>query len=254
MSTAALKSQMTTADAGIRLKGVSYQPDDLPVIYIGRRKRLAYVLNAKAACTMALNFLFVSNHGYAYVNPPQIHGSRFAFIRLGPEYGADQVKAYNELAPETFAIVRDPLQRFVSAFISKVFTQHDANYADFRDLLTSIHGVDLSADADPAKSCLAFAKLVAAEKDIKHLDRHFRPQHLNLARDGRFPIDTLLRLEDRDAVLAFFSKWMSAEKARELISQGLGATPDYPKEKFITDELIALVRKIFSRDYELFYR
>jgi Sulfotransferase family len=149
--------------------------------------------------------------------------------------------------------VRDPLQRFVSAFISKVFTQHDANYADFRDMLTSLHGVDLSAGADPARSCLAFAKLVEVQTDLNKLDRHFRPQHLNLARHGRFPIDTLLRLEDRDAMLSFFAKWMSAEKAQQLVAQELGATPGYPKENFITDELTALIRKVYSRDYELFY-
>lgn len=244
---------MAIADTQIRLNGISYQPHEIPVVFFGRQKRLAYVHNAKAACTLALNFLFFSNHGYAYVEPAQIHASRFAFVRLGPEFGADIVKAFNDLAPETFSIVRDPLQRFISAFISKIFSKDDANYIEFRDLVTSVHGVDLSADADPARSCLTFAKLFDGQKDPKQIDRHFRPQYLNLAADGRFRADTVLRLEDREALLAFFSKWVGPEKAQWLFSQQIGAVQGYSKDKFISDELINLVRKIYAKDYELFY-
>jgi len=244
---------MAPSGPHIELNRVKYELHEIPVIFFGRQKRLAYVHNAKAACTLALNFLFLSNHNYAYFEAAQIHLSRFAFIRLGPEFGPDQVKAFNDLAPETFSIVRDPLQRFLSGFISKIFSQHDPKYIELRDLLTSVHGVDLSADADPALSCLAFAKVVEAQKDTKQIERHFRPQYLNLGFDGHFRANTILRLEDQEALLAFFSKWISPEKAQWLLSQQLGATPGYSRNKFISDELIDLVRKIYARDYEMFY-
>lgn len=244
---------MLGTNTQIELNGVNYESDELPVVFFGRQKRLAYVLNAKAACTLALNFLFFSNHGYAYLDPPHIHDSRFGFIRLGPEFAADKVMAFNDLAPETFSIVREPLQRFISGFISKVVSKDDPQYRDFRDLVTSVHGVDLSADADPAQSCLAFAKLIDAQKDTKQIDRHFRPQYLNLGIDGRFRANTVLHLEDHGTVLAFFSRWTNPEKAGWLLSQQLGATPGYSKDKFMSDELIKVVRKIYARDYELFY-
>jgi len=244
---------MTTAGTQIPLNGLAYEPHEIPVIFFGQQKRLAYVHNAKAACTFALNFLFFSNHGYMYIDPDQIHASRFAFIRLGPEFGADKVNAFNVLAPETFSIVREPLQRFISGFISKIFSKYDPKYFELRDLVTSAHGVDLSAEADPAQSCLAFAKLIDAQKDAKQVERHFRPQYLNLEMDGRFQTNTVLRLEDRAAVVAFLSKWTNPEKAQWLLSQQFGAMPEYSKDKFMSDELISLVHKIYARDYELFY-
>jgi len=241
------------ADTHIQLNSGSYEPRELPVIFFGREKPLAYVHNAKAACTLALNFLFFADHGYAYFDPAQIHGSRFALNRLGPEFAADRVRAFNDLAPETFSFVRDPLDRFVSGFISKIFSRDDAQYIELRDLLTSVHGVDLSADADPARSCLAFATVIAAQRDAKAIDRHFRPQYLNLGLDGGFRVDTILRLEDGGAVPAFFANWIGLDRAQCLAAQKLGATPGYPKDRFMSAELTELVRAIYARDYELFY-
>jgi Sulfotransferase family len=244
---------MTTTGTPIPLNGRVYEAHEIPVILFGQQKRLAYVHNTKAACTLAVNFLFFSNHGYMYIDPEQIHASRFAFVRLGPDFSADNVNAFNVLAPETFSIVRDPLQRFISGFISKIFSNYDSNYFDLRDLVTSAHGVDLSAEADPAQSCLAFAKLIDAQKNRKQIERHFRPQYLNLGMDGRFQINTVMRLEDHADVLAFLSKWTSPEKAQWLLSQQFGTTTGYSKDKFMSDELISLVHKIYARDYELFY-
>lgn len=244
---------MAEASPDVRLNGVDYAPHEIPVVFFGLKRRLAYVHNAKAACTSALNFLFYANHGYLYVDPPAIHASNFAFVRLGPDFSPDRVRAFNDLAPETFSFVRDPLQRFVSAFISKIFSQGDQNYRELRDLVTSVHGVDLSAQANPARSCLAFANLIAAQEDVKQIDRHFRPQYLNLGCDGLFRVDTVLRLEQQDAVLAFVSNWIGPEKAPWLLAQKFGAAPEFSKSEFITDELTNVIRKVYARDYELFY-
>lgn len=244
---------MASTDTQIQLKGVGYEPHEIPIVYFGRQKPLAYVHNAKAACTSALNFLFFSNHGYAYFKPGLIHFSKFAFVCMGSKFDPAVANAFNQLAPETFSIVRDPLQRFISGFISKIISHEDANYNDLRDLITSLHGIDLSADADPAQTCLAFARMIDSQRDRKLIERHFRPQYLNLGLDGRFRPDTILRLEDREAVCTFFSRWMGCDKAQRLLSQKLGAESAYSKDKFMSNELVALVRKIYARDYELFY-
>jgi len=244
---------MTEAPSAVRLNGVDYVSHEIPVVFFGLKQPLAYVHNAKGACTSALNFLFYSNHAYMYFDPPAIHASNFAFVRLGPEFPPDRVKAFNDRAPATFSFVRDPLQRFVSAFISKMFSQDDQNYRELRDLVTSVHGVDLSAQANRGRSCLAFAKLIAAQADVKQVDRHFRPQYLNLGYDGRFQVDRVLRLEDREAVLAFVSNWIGRDKAQWFLAQKFGAAPEFSKNDFISDELIDVVRSTYARDYELFY-
>jgi hypothetical protein len=246
-------AHMAEASSSVRLNGVDYSPHELPVVFFGLKAPLAYVHNAKGACTSALNFLFHANHGYMYVDPPAIHVSNFAFVRLGPDFPPDRVKAFNDRAPETFSFVRDPLQRFVSAFISKIFSQGDQNYREMRDLVTSVHGIDLSAQANPARSCLAFAKLIAAQADVKQIDRHFRPQFLNLGCDGRFRVGKILRLEERDAMLAFIANWIGRDKAQWFLEQKFGAAPAFSKRDFISDELVDVVRSTYARDYELFY-
>jgi len=244
---------MDAPNVQIELMGQRYDPQEMPVIFYGQQQQIAYVVNAKAACTLSLNFLFFCNHGYSYFDFTRVHDSNFGFFRLGPEFRADMIKAFNDLAPETFTIVRDPLQRFLSGYISKVVTTYDEKYHQLRDLVTSLHGVDLSPEADLAKSCLAFARLIGGQKDTRQIDRHFRPQYLNLGFDGRFRVDTVLHLEDREALLTYFSKWIGREKAEWFLSQKLGETPGFPKENFMSDELVDVVRKVYARDYELIY-
>lgn len=237
----------------VQIGGKRLQENEIPTVLFGRKKPLSYVLNPKAACTLALNFLFFANNGYRYFDPMEIHHSPQALLKLaGPQPDPRAVEAYSRLSPASFSIVRDPLRRFVSGFWSKVFSEEDAHYRFFRDLLTSVYGIDLSPEADPAQSCLAFAKLLAAQPDKRLIDGHFRPQHLNLMTGGRFGVDTILRIEDQDAVLAFFSKWIERDKAAWLMDMRFNATKA-GRHEVVTGELKKLVRDLYARDYELFY-
>jgi len=234
--------------------GMHYEPHELPTLMFGRRHALAYVLNPKAACTLALNFVFYLNNGYRYFDPIQIHYSRRALFRLhAPELDARAVNAYRQLLPQSFSIVRDPLKRFVSGFFSKIFSDDDPHALTARDFLTSECGIDLSPEADVAQSCLNFAKWAAAQPDPNQLDRHFKPQWLNLRRDGRFVVDTILRLEDRAAISAFFARWIGAEKAEWFLTFRFNEHIKNQKTDVVSDELKAIVRKIYAKDYELFY-
>jgi hypothetical protein len=233
--------------------GKLYESQELPTILFGETRPLSYVLNPKAACTLALHFLFLVNHGYRYFDLAHIHFSRTALLQLhGPELDPRILNKFLKLAPETFSIVRNPLRRFVSAFVQKVLTDGDPGYVSFRDLLTSRHGIDLSPEADPARTCLAFAKWIASHDEPKSVDPHFRPQHVNLAMGGRFNVDTILRLEDRDALSAFFSKWIGAEKAKWFLSIPFNVQK-YAADEIVTDELEDVVRTVYAEDYKLFY-
>ena len=239
------------------IDGKIHESQELPIILFGPNKPLAYVLNPKAACTLALHFVFFVNHDYRYFDEGLIHTSPTAFLRLkGPELDARVLNAFYRLAPETFSIVRDPLQRFISGFLSKVLSNDDHAYVPFRDMLTSLHGIDLSPEADAARSCLAFAKWIVSHDNQKLLDPHFRPQHFNLAVGSRFRVSTILRLEDRAAVLSYFSRWIGAEKAKWFLSFRFNEHKKYKGYKgsaIVTDELKVLARRIYAKDYELFY-
>ena len=238
----------------LRADGKHYEAQELPTLLFGQKKPLSYVLNPKAACTLALNFVFFLNYGYRYFDPIQIHYSRLALLQLNNStLDPRAVNTFCQLSPESFSIVRDPLQRFVSGFLSKVLSDEDPYYRAYRDMLTSVHGIDLSPEADSARSCLAFANWIASHADQQDIDRHFRPQFLNLRIGSRFVVDTILRLEDRGAILAFFSRWIGAEKAKWFLSLQFNAHTKYAKDDVITDELKMLVQKIYAKDYELFY-
>lgn len=235
------------------IDGKVYEWQDLPIILFGARRPLAYVLNAKAACTLALHFLFYVNHNYRYFDVAQIHASRNAFLQLhGTELDARALNAYYRLSPEVFTIVRDPLRRFVSAFYEKILIGGDPGYNALRDLLTSVHNIDLSPEADRAQSCLSFAKWLASLKDQGQIDAHFRPQHINLRMGSRFAIDTILRLEDRDALAAYFTKWIGEEKAKWFLTLNFNVQ-SYKIDEFVTDELKDVVLRIYAQDYKYFY-
>jgi Sulfotransferase family len=226
----------------------------LPTIYFGRNRALSYVLNPKAACTLALHFLFYANNNYRYFDVSHIHFSTVALQRLAaPELDPRALRNFFHISPESFSIVRDPLRRFVSSFSEKILVGGDPGFLAFRDVLTSVHGVDLSPEADPAKSCLAFAKWVASRADQESMDPHFRPQHLNLAIGGGFAIGTILRLEDRDSLLAFFSKWIGPEKAQWFLTLRFNVQK-YSIDDFVSDELKDVLRGIYAQDYKLFYQ
>jgi Sulfotransferase family len=234
------------------IDGKIHETQELPTILFGRTKALSYVLNPKAACTLALNFLFFVNHNYRYFHFAEIHRANRALFRLhGPDLDPNALAEYFRRSPESFTIVRDPVRRFISGFLSKIFSD-DPEYLSSRDALTSLYGIDLSPEANPAQSCLTFAKWIAAQ-DQKQLDPHFRPQYLNLMVGGRFSVDTILHLEDRDAILAFFTRWIGAEKAKWFLSLRFSGQNRCTSDEVITDELKELIGQIYARDYELFY-
>jgi hypothetical protein len=235
------------------IDGEIHQAQELPTIYFGGAKPLSYVLNPKAACTLILHFLFYANHNYRYYDIARIHSSRTALFRLhGAELDARVLEKYYALSPQSFTVVRDPLRRFVSGFHEKILLGGDSDYFEVRDYITSYHDVDLSPEADPARSCLAFARWMASDNRLLLNDGHFRPQSQNIKAASRFRIDTVLRLEDRAAVEAFFAKWIGAEKARWFTTLNFNVQK-YAIDDFLTDELREIVRHLYAEDYRRFY-
>jgi hypothetical protein len=236
------------------IDGKLYEFQPLPTIFFGSQKPLAYVLNPKVASTVSHNFIFYVNHGYRYFDPYQLWHSPIGVLGLGgTEIRPDALALFLRFKPETYSIVRDPYRRFISAFLSKVFTDEDPAYLSFRDQLTSLQGIDLSPEADPAQSCLAFAKWLARQEMLHDIDSHFRPQYLNLGSDTRFSVDTILRIEDPEALHAFHAKWVGEEKAKWFLSLRFNQQTKFKPEECMSDELEAVVRQVFARDYELYY-
>jgi hypothetical protein len=225
-----------------------------PVIVFGNSSELAYLHNPKAACTLALNFVFYANHGYGYFDPIQIHYSRRAFWRLNTWNPAPDALAALESQPRhIFTFVRDPVERLISAFTSKVWLPVDPYYAMIRDELTSLYDIDLSASADPKRSCLLFAKWIEQQcGDWTNADYHFRPQYLNLECPD-YPTHTLIRLDRQKELAAFIAKWVGQPGADKILRSRYNEMANVKKADFLSDELVEVARRIYAADYEKFY-
>jgi hypothetical protein len=70
---------------------------------------------------------------------------------------------------------------------------------------------------------------------------------------GRFTLDTILRIEDQDALHAFYAKWVGEEKAKWFLALRLNEQTQYKAEDCMSDELRDIVRQVYAKDYELFY-
>jgi hypothetical protein len=241
----------------------------LPQIFFGDAPKIALVNNPKAGCTMAKNFLFRMEHGYYYLNFPAIHASRNALRSIrwpvpkaaksgllamfGSAPGHPSYRVYADYNPELFAFVRNPLDRFISGFISKIVRRGDKNYSGLRDTLTCHHGVDLGVTADYKRSILKYADWLE-KQDMKLVDPHFRAQHFNLGQHLGLAIPNIVSLGNKPAVSEFIGRHIGKEGAAEFLSQKFNDTSEtYPKDMFMSDELKARVKQIFAHDYRTYF-
>jgi hypothetical protein len=238
----------------LRSDGKHYEASELPTLLMGSKVPLCYVLNPKAACTMAKNFVFYLNHGYRYFDPIHIHYSTNALVQLHPKkIDPRQVDLFCRLSPRSFTIIREPLERLVSGFLSKVFSDQDPLYLQYRDDLTSSYGIDLSPEADVARSCVDFTKWLLTQR-VSEVDPHFAPQSFNLRMGGKFEIDHIIRLDDRAGLVAFMSEWVGRENAAWFAGIKFNeGRSTHSKNEVVTDELRRLVSELYADDYRLLF-
>jgi hypothetical protein len=228
-----------------------------PTVLFGNKAKWAYVNNPKCGCTLAKNLLFYSNHGYKYSDPLELHNSRYAFWALGSDsnwYTPECQAAYESLRPQLFSFVRNPFDRFVSAFFSKIWRRTDKAYDELRDDLMCRANVDLSSTADPKVSILRFAEWVAAcSHEPWRLDPHFRPQVLNLflpgPQDDGYHLSNIIKLEDVQQLDAFINNVAPGFTLDDQVKHtGL------PEQLAMvwSEDLANIVRYIYGQDFVAF--
>ena len=229
----------------------------MPAIYVGNNTPLAYVQSAKSGCTLAKHILFYLNHGYYYSGYPSIHESTYSFWSImHPPTGHHQgaLEKFNQLDAKLFTFVRDPIERFLSSFMDKIWRTSGSDMNWLRDSVTCNHGVNLSSSADLEESCLQFVRYMMEDISPLNIDHHFRPQFLNLSQDVNFPIDAILRIEDQNSCIAFLSEYVDREKAIELLSKKINASGRDPNlGKLLSPKLIGQLEEYYKDDFSAFY-
>ncbi len=244
---------------------------------------LAYVMNHKASCTMLKNFIFRINHDYEFPRSPNIHDSRNAVnqlivtagsrqlpgsnmhklkVKLGlvpPKFAAlnersqqDVFAVYSRLQPKCFSVIRNPLHRFISGFLSKIYENTAPDHAGLRDRLTCFHGVDLSRNKQPKVTILQFLSWLET-RNMETFDRHFRPQFFNLGLHAGNRVDTVLKYENREDMLDFMAGFLPREELMSFMTVRFNGTQRFSKDDFISDELVSRIKKLYRVDYENLY-
>ncbi|MEL7255122.1 MAG: sulfotransferase family 2 domain-containing protein [Pseudomonadota bacterium] len=155
-----------------------------------------YMKNHKAACTNVLTLLITQmHHALSAVDAPEI--SMDGVHNLPPDYLRAGAKALDLATVEEaltgdwyrFTIIREPLSRTVSAWSDKL--QGDTRHR--RDLNAA-----LGRDPQTEITLPAFLDVIAQEEAALMVDRHWRPQRLEISFD-QIDYNYIGRLEDMDA-------------------------------------------------------
>lgn len=196
------------------------------------RQKLAYLNNAKVACSTIKKSLWLWAEPASYKDNPH--------ERPGPYATLPAMMADGFAGATFFTVVRNPYVRILSAYLDKVAGQP-------RDLAVW-HPVArrfrLSGDARP--SFLEFLQMIASE-DAWLVDQHFAPQYVNTL-NGLVTPDYVGRMEEMQEVAAFLG-----ERGVTIESH----TPHTTKAKtsiaeYYGPEEVALAGNLYSRDFELF--
>ncbi|MEM7597987.1 MAG: sulfotransferase family 2 domain-containing protein [Pseudomonadota bacterium] len=172
-----------------------------------------YMKNHKAACTNVLTLLITQIH-HALSADESLEISMEGVHNLPPDYlragarGLDWATVEDALFGPCyrFTIIREPLSRTVSAWSDKLLgdTRHRR---DLNKVLGRAPETEISLPA--------FLDVIAQDEDARLIDRHWRPQHLEIS-FGQVNYDFIGRVEEMDAARAHIIDTLFGAKGRSV--------------------------------------
>ena len=234
-------------ELGYNFLGYFIPKENFPAIFVGENAKLAYISNAKSACTTFKHILFYANKGYEYNSIEGIHYSELALHRTaGSDLSLERaMSSINRLAPEIFSAIRKPEQRIMSSFFDKIWNRTDPHYSWHRDFIHCSVGIDLSSTQNPLKVFDSFVAWLSSEDCLLRRDPHFRTQYRNLALDSGLELENIFVLEKPEPILNFLEKFVDRGKLGEFFDRKLNASAG---ARFGVDDLQETTRKAL-RDY-----
>lgn len=187
----------------------------------------------------------VHEKGTLFIHIPKNAGTAVSSALYGVEVGHHPYRWYRERFPHslkhlvTFAILRKPEERFVSAFeYLKAGGNHpeDARFAQE-------HLQPFAQAKDLVQKCLESPELFFLIKEKHH---HFRPQHEYVTWNGRLAVDYLINFERLPSDLAKIpgaSRWIGAMARKNARIQP--ASP--PKDPGFSEA----IQSLYPEDYRL---
>lgn len=202
--------------------------------------KLFYVKNPKAACSTIVTWLDQLHTGESE-SPARIHQDHR--VPTVAELGRDRMLSMLDGSAYRFSFVRHPLRRIESAYwdkvvYSRVWRQHALDLLEIKDA------------GDREVTFEEFLSAVERQDPLTEMDRHWRPQHLNL-------LHPLISFDHVGKLETF-----SADIARIRDEAGLPFLPAESRnisrrqrERSVFDgrpDLVSRVEQLYAQDFEVY--
>ncbi len=220
-----------------------------------RRADVYYLHIAKSGSTYLKNLFYYLDHGRMHPDGESIHGTP-ELLRATPE----EFEAIRN-SRHAFAVIRDPVARFLSLYFDKIYGEGPRNFPDLRDYFTQKVGLDLSRDLDLAghrRNCRLLIDWIGenlAGNTDQPVNFHWRRQARRLKRVEPLQLELLtldgldwqlpLLLED---TLPDIREAMAAVRARNQ------STAPVDKNAVPDADLLARINEVYAADRRLYDR
>ncbi len=219
------------------------------------RADVYYLHIAKSGSTFLKNLFYYLDHGHSHPAGNRIHGEP-ELLRARAE-DAERIRA----SKHAFAVIRDPMERFLSVYFDKIYGEGPLNFPDLRAFFTDEVGLDLSDDLDIGghrRNCHLlidwFAENLAGRTD-QPVNFHWRRQSRRLKRVESLELE-LLTLDGLDwqlpllleEVLPDIREAMAAVQARNI------SYAPVDKAAVVDEALRAKVDEVYAADRRLYDR
>jgi hypothetical protein len=210
--------------------------------------RCVYVKNPKVASSTVMLWLNRIQAGDPDYRPERLHGE--SLLPSPTEFGRRRAVRWLSGEAFRFTFVRDPARRLQSSYVDKI-----AGPPRSRDRAEAMRRFRRSAglpdDLDVSVSFEEFLEAVEQQDPLTEMDRHWRPQHLNLMHP-LVEYDHVGKVETFDADLAEISRRAGLPAVPVRASNVGRGVPSGGSVYDGRPDLLARVEALFATDMELY--
>lgn len=238
----------------MRAPGVVPNADNTQKFITTRRYPIYCLAITKCGSTFLKNLFYALDNDALHPDAERIHDYPHDLRR------ADKVPRWMiRRGGFAFAVMRNPIDRFLSFYFDKIHRDHPQNFSDLRVKLSNTVGIDLSPDiaADRHRAnCMALINWIErnlARETAEAINPHWRPQVARLGKvDHLRPI--VLRLDKLDAGLRtlFVNIIPDLDEKIALVRHRNKTSYPVAKESVLDDRLTARIRAVYADDVARF--
>lgn len=226
------------------------------LFYKTRRYPIYYCGVTKCGSTFLKNLIYALDFDVEHPDGEDLHGSETGLLRAQPD-DIDAMLA----SPYMFAVVRDPVGRFLSVYFDKIYGTGPRSFPKLRTYLSQKIGLNLSPDLDVEghqENCRRFAdwiELNLQKETDEPVNYHWKLQTSRLRRLRGFPV-RYLTLDGLDWQLPQLMQVAIPDLSERMMAISARNTSRKPKslDAVVTPELRAQLEHIYAPDLRLYQR